>query len=342
MLKKILYAALFLLIIGGVSSSIGYKWIFGVNTKHESPTLIHIPSESSFEDVTSLLESSDIIKDFASFKRVAGWMKYDVNVKSGRYEINTDLSNRELISLLRSGRQSPVKLTFSTARTIHEIAGQAGQKIEADSIEILTALMNADRLKKIGSDEKNVISGIIPNTYEVYWNSSAQDFVEKMEREYDLFWNKKNRLSRCKELGMTPREVSTLASIVEKESIQKEERPTIAGVYLNRLEQDIRLQADPTVVFGIGDFTIRRVLLKHLEYDSPYNTYRYAGLPPGPICMPSISSIDAVLFAEEHDYLFFCAKPGYNGTHAFATTNKDHERNARIYHRWLNTQGIKG
>lgn len=342
MLKKILYATVLLAIIGGLGSSVAYKWIFGVNTKHEASKYIHIPSESSFEDVVALLESSDVINDAASFERVAGWMKYNTNVKPGRYELEPELSNRALISLLRSGRQAPVKLTFSTARTIQEIAGQAAQKIEADSMDILMTLLDDDRLKKTDSDENNVISSIIPNTYEVYWNSSAEDFADKMEREYELFWNKKNRLNRCKELGMTPREVSALASIVEKESIQKEERPTIAGVYLNRLEQGIHLQADPTVVFAIGDFTIRRVLLKHLEYDSPYNTYKYAGLPPGPICMPSISSIDAVLFAEEHDYIFFCAKPGYNGTHAFAKTNADHERNARIYHRWLNTQGIKG
>ena len=212
--------------------------------------------------------------------------------------------------------------------------------IEADSNAIHKAMIDQTLLSRRGIEAPAAISLYIPNTYEFFWDSDALDFISRMEKEYDRFWNE-SRSQQAELLDMSRAEVATLASIVEKESNLKSERPTIAGVYHNRLRAGIPLQADPTAVFGLGDFTIRRVLYKHLDVDTPYNTHMHKGLPPGPICMPSISSLEAVLTPEDHDYIFFCAKPGYNNGHLFAVTNAQHERNARVYHRWLNSEGIK-
>ena len=341
-MKSLIRIFLVLLFFGAIIAFIGYQWIFGVNTQHAETQLVYIPSDSEFEDVVGLLDNEGIIKNSASFIRVANWMQYDQNVKPGKYLLAPGLSNRTLISQLRAGEQEPVQLTISTARTVHDIAGIAGAKLESDSLEILNVLTDPDILAKYDVDKNTVIGLFIPNTYEFYWDTKPKEFLRRMHEEYNRFWTKNNRAERRDQLNLTNHEISALASIVEKESIQKQERPTIAGVYLNRIERGIPLQADPTVVFAVGDFTIRRVLNKHLAVDSPYNTYMYPGIPPGPICMPSISSIDAVLNAEKHDYLFFCAKPGYNGSHLFAKTSAEHERNARVYRNWLNSEGIRG
>jgi UPF0755 protein len=188
--------------------------------------------------------------------------------------------------------------------------------------------------------EETLLSLFIPNTYETWWNLSARKLMERMEHEHDRFGNEKRRAA-AEALSMTPVEVYTLASIVESETQAQDERATIAGVYHNRLRQGIPLQADPTIRFAVGDMSIRRVLFRHLEIDSPYNTYRNAGLPPGPIAMPTIQSIDAVLFPEKHEYIFFCAKPGYDGRHLFARTHAAHAENARVYQAWLDEQGIR-
>lgn len=341
-MKRIIGIAFVLICFGGILGFIAYQWVFGINTQHEETAIIHIPSEAQYEDVVLILDTTEIIKNISSFKRVSKWMKYDQYVKPGRYLLSPDLSNRTLIQQLRAGDQEPVQLTISTARTIHEIAGIVGEKLEPDSLALLHTLTNPKILENYGMEPHTAIGLFIPNTYEVYWNSSPRELLRRMHEEYNRFWAKNNREEKRQALQLSRNEVASLASIVEKESIQKKERPIIAGVYLNRIKRGIPLQADPTVVFAVGDFSIRRVLYKHLEVDSPYNTYLYPGIPPGPICMPSISSIDAVLNPEQHDYLFFCAKPGYNGSHAFATNSAEHERNARIYRNWLNSEGIKG
>lgn len=342
MFKRLIKISIVVILLIGILAAIGGQRIFGSNTLHSEAKEVYIPTGSTLDDVSRILSDQEIIKNNSSFEWVAGLMKYESKVKPGKYKIVPDLSNRELISQLRLGAQEPVKITISTARKIADVAGDVADKIEADSLTIIGALLAPSFLSEHNLTEESVISVIIPNTYEAYWTLSAEEFAERMAKEHRKFWAQKNRLSAAEKLGMTKQEVATLASIVEKESIQGEERPIIAGLYLNRLKQNIPLQADPTVVYGVGDFTIRRVLNKHLAHQSPYNTYLNNGLPPGPICMPSISSIDAVLDADQHDYLFMCAKPGYNGSHSFAITNAEHERNAGVYRRWLNSQGIKG
>jgi len=338
-MRKVILGVILVAVLGSlIAAFIGWK-IYGVNTVHTSDKIIYINSGSSFDDVLETLDTAFIISDKSSFEKVASLMKYN-NVKSGRYSIPSEMSNKDLVSLLRSGVQEPIDLVISHGRTLGDIASAIGNQMEVDSAELQAAILNERFLDKVNLEESNVISMIVPNTYQMYWDASAEKILDRLAKEYDVYW--KNREAQLAQLSMTKLEVSTLASIVESESQHKPERPTIAGVYLNRLKSNIPLQADPTVVYAVGDFTIRRVLNKHLEVDSPYNTYKYNGLPPGPICMPSISSLDAVLNAENHDYLFFCAKPGYNAGHSFAKTNAQHERNARVYRRWLSNEGIRG
>jgi len=321
-----------------IAAFIGWK-IYGVNTQHTSDKVIYINSDSSFDDVVYTLDTASIIADKSSFEKVASLMKYTY-VKPGRYKIHADMSNKDLISLLRSGVQEPINLVISHGRTLNDIASAISQQMEVDSSDVLDAFLDERFLEEVNLDNSNVISMIVPNTYQMYWDASADQILDRLAVEHEIYWKK--RESQLANHSLTRLEVSTLASIVESESQYKPERATIAGVYLNRLKRNIPLQADPTVVYALGDFTIRRVLNKHLEVESPYNTYKYNGLPPGPICMPSISSLDAVLNAENHDYLFFCAKPGYNAGHNFAKTNGQHERNARVYRRWLSQEGIRG
>ena len=338
-MRKVILGILLLAVIGSlVAGYVGWK-IFGVNTIHESEKIIYLRSGSSIDDVIYTLDTASILGDKSSFEKVASLMKYQ-RIKSGRYKIDVDLSNRELVAHLRSGVQEPIDLVISHGRTLGDIARAIDIQMEVDSAALHNALLDEQLLSKVNLNESNVISLIVPNTYEMYWDASAEKIVDRLRTEYDAYWEK--RASLLARSGLSRLEISTLASIVESESQLKPERPTIAGVYLNRLKKNIPLQADPTVVYAVGDFSIRRVLNRHLEVDSPYNTYKYDGLPPGPICMPSISSLDAVLQAEQHDYLFFCAKPGYNAGHSFARTNAEHESNARVYRRWLSREGIKG
>lgn len=340
-MKRLIQIAFVLSILGAVIAYVGYNWVFGPNTNITEDYELYIPKKSKFSQLQTILEQDTVLKSQSSFATVSKLMKYDGdNIPSGRYIIKPGWSNRQIINTLRAGLQSPIKLTISTGRHIEDIVAVVAKKIEPDSIEIMSLLQDSSYIAELGFTPETVIGMFMPDTYEMYWNTSADKFLTKMKSEYDKYWSSEDRIKALEERQMTRNEVSTMASIVEKESNSKTERPRIAGVYLNRIEQGIKLQADPTVVYGVGDFTIRRVLKKHLEYESPYNTYINEGLPPGPICMPSKSSIDAVLNPEQHDYIFFCAKPGYNGEHLFAKTNRQHEKNASIYHRWLNKERI--
>jgi UPF0755 protein len=241
---------------------------------------------------------------------------------------------------LRSGNQDPLDLTFNNVRTIQELAGLLSKNLEADSLTLLTAFLDKNTLASHGLTEETALTNYIPNTYDIFWNIKPEKFINRMHDESEKFWTA-DRLSKAKSWDLTKEQVYTLASIVEKESNNKKERPIVAGVYLNRLKIGDKLRADPTVVYATGDFELRRVLFEHLNNPSPYNTYMHAGLPPGPIYMPSTNSIDAVLNAEKHEYLFFCAKPGYNSEHAFAKSAEQHAVNATVYHKWLSQEGIK-
>ncbi len=262
-------------------------------------------------------------------------------VKPGRYKLLSGMTNRQVINLLKSGRQSPLMLTFTNVRLRHELATKLSKQIDARPKQIDSLLSSPGYTRSLGFDTTTVLSMFIPNTYQLYWNTSAPNLMQRMKTEYEKFWTPARDAAREK-LGLTRVQVSTLASIVEAEQQQHaDERPRIAGVYLNRLKRGMKLQADPTVVYANRDFSIKRVLNVHLQKDSPYNTYRVNGLPPGPIDLPSISSIDAVLHPESNDYLYFCAKEDFSGYHAFATNEAQHLVNARRYQAALTRNGIR-
>ena len=318
------------------------QWIWGANVKKNlTKTEFKIPTGSNYNDVLHLLKKKKILYNYASFDFIAGVMKYKKNkVAPGRYILKQGMSNRELISMLRAGLQTPLNITFNNVRTVEELVGRISHYIEADSMKIVDLLHDSAYIADLGYNKYNILTMFIPNTYQFFWNTDPKDFLNRMKREHDKFWTKE-RLEKAKKIGLTPEEVFTLASIVEKETLAKEEKPVIASVYLNRLKRDMLLQADPTVVYAAKDFGIQRVLNKHLKIDSPYNTYKNKGLPPGPICMPDVGTIDSVLNAKDTDYLFFCAKPNGHGRHAFAKTNRQHVNNANRYRKWLNKNKIR-
>ncbi len=337
--KTLLGALLVLLIVAGIIGYKAYQWIQGPNVKDSA--ILYIPTGTSHTGLTDMMREQDFLADPSSYERVAGWMKFDEQpVKPGRYEIQKGWSNRQLVNVLRSGRQAPVKVTFNNVRTITELSGQITENLEIDSIQFLTHVLSPENLAKWGYTRETILSLFIPNTYEMFWTTSTDALISRMQKENEFFWQQDDRADKAAALSMTPEEVYTLASIVEKETQAAHERPRVAGLYLNRIEKNIPLQADPTVVFAVGNFELRRVLNKHLEMDSPYNTYKFAGLPPGPIYMPSISSIDAVLNAEDHKYLYMCARPDNSGLHAFAENIREHNNNANRYRRWLDQRGI--
>lgn len=301
--------------------------------------IIEIPSEAGFDDVINLLIKKDILIDTTDFQWLAKKMNYHAHINPGRYLIRDGMSNRELLVMLRAGRQVPVKVMFHNIVTLEQLAGVVGEQIETDSAEIIRLLEDEDVLESYGFNRKTIYAMFIPNTYEFFWNTGAKEFLDRMKSEYDKFWNK-NRAKKLENIGFNKIEASTLASIVDAETFMNDEMPTIAGVFLNRLERGIRLQADPTIKFAVGNLNMRRVLKKHLEIDSPYNTYKIDGLPPGPISVPSVAAIDAVLNSEDHDYIYFAAKPDFSGYHNFSKTLQQHLQNAREYQRALNRQRI--
>lgn len=262
-------------------------------------------------------------------------------VHTGRYAIEPGQSFLTTYRQLRRGQQSPVKLTIPSVRTLERLAGFLGEKLMMDSAEVATQFTDSAFAASYSYTIATLPALFIPNTYEVYWDTSLEKFMERMQRENENFWSREERETKAKTLNMTHEEVVTLASIVDEETANNGEKPRVAGLYLNRLHYGIPLQADPTVKFATGDPTLRRILNKHLATDSPYNTYLHKGLPPGPIRIPSVAGIDAVLNAEHHNYLYMCAKEDFSGTHNFAATYSEHQANARRYQRALNERGIK-
>lgn len=329
-----------ILIAGGILAYKAYNYAYSPNVKCGADEFIYVPTGSSYDDLISVLEKSGCITDIESFKTVAKFKKYGEKILPGKYKLEDGMTNNALVNMLRSGRQTPVNVTFISVRTLDILAGKAAANIEADSADIAQIMHNEETAKKYGFNKQTFCSMFIPNTYEFYWNTSAEEFIQRMADEYKSFWNEE-RKAKANELGLSQSEVSTLASIVESETQKNDEKPRIAGVYINRLKKGWLLQADPTVKFAVGDPTLKRILNKHLEIDSPYNTYKNIGLPPGPICIPSTSSLNAVLNYEHHSYMYFCAKEDFSGYHNFATTNAQHEANARKYHEALRKAGIR-
>jgi UPF0755 protein len=300
---------------------------------------IFIRTGSSYPQVLSSLEAEFNIKNPRLFDWIAKKMNYTDNVRAGRYVIESDLSYMQLLDILRSGRQKPVNVTFNNIRTLNQLAGRIGNRIEADSLQIISFLDDESNYSADGFNKATVIAVFIPNTYQFFWNTDAQSLYKRMLKEYNSFWNEQ-RVKKAEEEGLKPMDVSILASIVDDEVAKGSEKPKIAGVYLNRLKIGMPLQSCPTIRFALNDFTITRVLKKYLVVESPYNTYKYKGLPPGPVGCPSIQGIEAVLNAEKHDYLYFAAKADFSGTHNFSRTLTEHNRYAAQYQKELDRRKI--
>jgi UPF0755 protein len=301
-----------------------------------------IPRGADWKAALKRVEASGTVVDKMSLHFVGRMMNYDKPgaVKPGNYELKEGLTNRELINILKSGSQSPLQLTFNTVRLRQDLVDRLAAQVDVQPRALDSLLRSPSYTRSLGFDTTSILTMFIPNTYELYWNSTPDNLMQRMKKEYEKFWTPARDAKR-KALNLSRAEVSTLASIVEAEQQQHaDERPRVAGVYLNRLRRGMKLQADPTVVYANQDFTIKRVLNVHLTKDSPYNTYKYAGLPPGPINLPSIASIDAVLNPESHDYLYFCAKEDFSGYHAFARNEQEHLVNARRYQAALTRSGI--
>jgi UPF0755 protein len=322
-----------------------YKKIYMPNVKLDAGqdyTFIYIPTNSDFNKVLQILTEKKILANRSSFEWLAEIKGYKNNVKPGRYRVRKNMSNNQLINHLKAGLQEPVKLTINNIRTKKQLIKRVSSKLEA-SAEELNMLLNDDEYlkKKFGLNSYTIMTMFIPNTYEFYWNTSAEEFLKRMADEYKKFWTEE-RKAKAKALNLSQSEVSILASIVQAEQqFHKDERPIIAGLYLNRLRMGMRLESDPTLIFAHGDFSIKRVYNIHKEIESPYNTYKYNGLPPGPILIPEINSIDAVLNAQKHNYIFMCAKEDFSGYHNFASTLEEHNIYAARYRKELNRRGIK-
>lgn len=304
----------------------------------EETKYLYIENDDTIEEVVAKLKDNGLPSEKV-FRMLAQRMNYDNKIKTGRYEMQPNTTMPYLIRILRTGQQTPLNITFNNIRTKENLAGRISQQLMIDSVSILKELNNKETIEKLGFDSTTIVAMFIPNTYEVYWDISVDNFLQRMKKEYDIFWNE-SRETQAKALNMTPIEVSILASIVEEEASYADEYPIVAGLYLNRLKKGMRLEADPTVKFAVGDFALRRILYRHLEIESPFNTYKIEGLPPGPIRIPSIKAIDATLQPQTHNYLFMCAKEDLSGRHNFATTHAEHARNAVRYQRALNKRGI--
>ncbi len=330
-----------ILLAGAATGFYGYRMIYQTNVwlnGHESVS-VNIRKTSTWEEVKGMLYKNGLIIHRESFEWLANLMKYPGHIKSGHYIITPGMNNHQLLTKLRSGKQDPVELVFNNIRIKEDLAGHIAEQLEADSVSLIKLMNDKEYTAKLGFTPANILTMFIPNTYSVYWNISPQKFMERMQKEYNAFWNEK-RQQKLVEIGLTRLEAMTMASIVEKETNKNDEKPDIAGVYYNRMKQGWLLQADPTLIFALGDFSIKRVLNVYKKIDSPYNTYMYIGLPPGPICMPSVSSIDAVLNYRHHKYMYFCAREDFSGYHNFAVTMQEHEVNAARYQQALNQQGI--
>ena len=316
-----------------------YHIFLGANVTAKEPYLF-IPTNASYADVVKELEDKGIVEDINGFKLVAKAMSYPTSVKAGRYKLTDGMSNRRLIGNLRGGYQEAVKFRFENIRLKENFAALLGANFESDSTTFAHLLQNDSVAQKFGFNSDNFFSMFIPNTYEIYWNTDPQKIFARFHDEYQRFWTPE-RKEKAAQINLTPQQVSVLASIVKGEALHRDEMPAIAGLYLNRLKKGILLQADPTVIFANNDFSIRRVLNRHLTIDNPYNTYKYKGLPPGPIMLPSIASIDAVLNYKHHDYIYMCAKDDFSGYHNFAVTMAEHLVNARKFQQALDARNIK-
>jgi UPF0755 protein len=338
--KKLIFF-LFFAILGISFVFYTYQIVYTPNVLvDKDDQVILVKPGDNFKSIQKQLHERDIVQDLVSFSFLARLMDYDENVKTGRFTLRRNMTNLEAIRTLRSGVQEPVKVTFNNVRLISELAEKITRNLSITPTEFEASLIQFAKDNPYGFNKDNVISMFIPNTYEIYYNESSDGLVKKMHEEYEKFWNAE-RKAKARAIGLTQLEVSTLASVVQAESVRDDEAPIIASLYLNRLKQGIPLQADPTLVFASGNFGLKRVLNEHKEIDSPYNTYKYQGLPPGPINMPHIKSLDAVLDHADTKYLYMCAKEDFSGRHNFTDNYNEHMRNAAKYQRALTIEQQK-
>ena len=342
--KWLITITILILVIGIVIAVLGYgayRKVMAPNVATSEPAHIYVRSGDKLEDILQQMRDQNMLSDIDGFSWWAKRQGMGDHLKHGHYLIEPGMNNREIVNLIMSGRQTPVRVTFNNLRTRQDFAGRIAQQLEPDSASLLAFFDSTKLFAERGLTRENYMTVFLPNTYELYWTSSPEEFAKRMIREHDAFWTAA-RLQKAEKLGLTPAQVHILASIVYSENEKAvDEAPRIAGVYMNRLQKGMKLEADPTVKFAIGDFTIKRILFADLEIDSPYNTYKYPGLPPGPIHMPPVSYIDAVLNYEQHDFIFMCASGDGSGYHLFAKTLTEHNRNRDIYIQTLNKQGIR-
>lgn len=340
-MKKVLLVGVVIVAIAlGAIVTLGYQYVKGKNVSlKQDELLIQIPTNTDFEQLKQLLIEQNILDNPQSFDWVAKLKRYGSNVRSGQYAIKNGWSNNQLINHLRGGQQQAQKVTFNNIRLLPELAGAVAPYFEFDSLALNSVLQDTAFFNQYNLQASEISTLFIPNTYQMYWNTTAEGFVKRMAKEHTKFWNDE-RKAKAEKQSLTPTQVSILASIVQQEVMHKGEAPKVAGLYLNRLKINMALQADPTLKYAANDFSITRVLNEHKTIDSPYNTYMYPGLPPGPICIPDVFALDAVLNPEKHDYLYMCAKEDFSGYHNFGKTNRQHERNARLYRRELNKRKI--
>jgi len=337
----IFYLVIFLVIIVTACGTVAYYLLYRPNFEVSETKYVYIHEDKKdFESLCRSLLDSAGCRQIQFFKILAEYRKYPDNMKSGRYAIDPDMNNNNLLNRLRLGQQVPVRITFNNIRLIGELTSRLSDQLMIQEEGLLSIIQDEKHCESLGFNATTISTMFIPNTYEVYWNISAENLMARMKREYDVFWNE-SRLNKAQNLRLSPIEVSIVASIVEEETAVPEEFSVVAGLYINRLYKGMLLQADPTVKFAVGDFALRRILDRHLAIESPYNTYIHAGLPPGPIRIPSIQGIDAVLNYTKHNYLFMCAKEDFSGRHNFAVTLAEHNRNAAKYRAELNRRGIR-
>ena len=324
---------------------VAFSIVIGINTvsnlsPNKDEAYLYIDYDDDIDSVRAKLKQADAGVSMLAFNMLNLYTGYSHHIRPGIYRITDDISTLQLFRDLRNHNSNPVRLVLPSVRTVNDLAGRLGHQLMLDSATIAHALTDADFCDSIGYSRETVPTLFIPNTYEVYWETSLNDFINRMKTENDRFWTGE-RMNLADEIGMTKAEVMTLASIVDSETANNAEKPRIAGLYMNRLNRGMLLQSDPTVIFAVGDFSIRRVVGKHLSVDSPYNTYKYKGLPPGPIRIASIAGIDAVLSYEHNNYIYMCAKEDFSGTHNFASSWAEHSANARRYAQALNKRGIR-
>lgn len=325
-----------------VGGYFAYKTIYqpNVNTKSKKSQIVYIPTGSSFTDVLRILDENNLLENKTSFQWLAEKKKYTKSIKPGKYRILANMSNNALVNLLRSGNQEPVEINFNGLKTTQQLMTRVGRRLEADSLDLYYAINDNGFLNKYGFNKNTVQALFLPNTYQFLWNTSVDEFFDRMAKEYKFYWNEE-RKQKAKKAGLSQTEVAILASIVQSEQCcDKEEQKIIAGLYINRLKMGMKLQSDPTVIFAIGDFSKQRVSTEDTKVNSPYNTYNVVGLPVGPIGFANTQALDAVLDYQKHDYIYMCAKEDLSGKHYFAKTFAQHEIYAKKYREALNKRGI--